>query len=139
MKPRNTNLSSEASTVARVVIGMFGVIFGGIGVTVIAFLWGSPWGAFGSPPLIFRVFGSFIALGFVVFGGLMIFTTIAAGKAIARLKSMHETDRADKGAAHAPCYTCPQCSAPLSESAEVSPHGDVKCAFCACWFNVHGK
>ena len=25
-----------------------------------------------------------------------------------------------------------------SDGADVSPHGDAKCAHCAAWFNVHG-
>jgi hypothetical protein len=36
-------------------------------------------------------------------------------------------------------FACPRCGAALGEGAEVSPHGDVKCAYCQSWFNVHQK
>ncbi len=49
----------------------------GIGMTVLIFLWSAPFGEFGSPPLFFRVFGSFIALAFVL-TGIAIF--VGAGK-----------------------------------------------------------
>ncbi len=46
---------------------MIGIIPFGIGVTLLCFLWFGEDG-FHSPPLFFKVFGSFIALAFVMFG-----------------------------------------------------------------------
>ena len=140
MNKRRPNLIGSATSAGRVVTGLFGLIFGGIGLTVIAFLWGSSWNEFGSPPLFFRVFGSLIAMAFVVFGGAAVFGAFTAGNVLSAMNDRQETSQEDdRQAASAPGYICPQCSAPLSGNAEVSPHGDVKCGYCQCWFNVHGK
>ena len=40
----------------RFIGAVFGLVFFGIGLTVIGFLWGAPFGEFGSPPLVFRIF-----------------------------------------------------------------------------------
>ena len=130
---------------------LFGIIPLGIGLTVLGFLWGSPFGHFGSPPLFFRVFGSFIALGFVMFGGVM----IASGSLIksqgGQLRDMVQdlTEAAHSGVAqsnHSASdpepeqkvgYDCPNCGAALGEDCDVSPSGDAKCQFCKRWFNIH--
>ena len=39
---------------------VFGIVFGGIGISVIGFLWTVS--GFGEPPFFFKVFGSLIAL-----------------------------------------------------------------------------
>jgi Sec-independent protein translocase protein TatA len=52
---------------------LIGIVPLGIGLTVIVFLWTAS--GFGAPPLIFRVFGSFVALGFVITGGAILFGT----------------------------------------------------------------
>jgi DNA-directed RNA polymerase subunit RPC12/RpoP len=36
-------------------------------------------------------------------------------------------------------YQCAHCGATLGEQADVSPHGDVKCAHCGRWFNIHRR
>lgn len=35
-------------------------------------------------------------------------------------------------------YQCPACGARIQTGDEVSPKGDVKCPYCAGWFNIHG-
>jgi hypothetical protein len=126
--------------------GGMGLVSAGIGVTVLIFLWGAPFGEFGSPPLFSRVFGSFIALGFVIFGVGM-FLGITRGKKT--LNSMiqsnsdereQEESKSEAGESNTPpTYTCSHCGAPLAKGAEVSPHGDVKCSYCNAWFNIHGQ
>ncbi|MEI8022483.1 MAG: hypothetical protein WCH39_30010, partial [Schlesneria sp.] len=34
-------------------------------------------------------------------------------------------------------YCCSNCGAKLTNQADVSPLGDVKCSFCRQWFNIH--
>jgi hypothetical protein len=119
---------------SRIVGGVFGFIFCGIGITVLIFLWSEPFGQFGSPPIFFRIFGSFIALAFVVMGGAVAIACIVGGHS--------RTGMFDNRAGAAPAlriggYTCPHCGASLGEKADVSPLGDVKCTFCGSWFNVH--
>jgi hypothetical protein len=36
-----------------------------------------------------------------------------------------------------PDYECPNCGASVGEDSEISPSGDIKCAFCKSWFNVY--
>jgi hypothetical protein len=119
---------------------LFGIIPLGIGLTTIGFLWGTPFGGFGSPPLFFRIFGSFVALGFVFVGAGILFGN-PSNRPFQSVGGRREEDPGATGE-HPQgdsAYTCAHCGAPLAEGADVSPHGDVKCPFCKGWFNVHGK
>lgn len=124
----------------------------GIGMTVLIFFWSAPFGEFHSPPLFFRVFGSFIALAFVM-TGIGIF--VGAGKLgnprsmAQKLQEMQKelsANQPEAGASPtqsgdaAPSkvgYDCPNCGAALGKTADVSPGGDVKCGYCERWFNIH--
>ncbi|MFI5378928.1 MAG: hypothetical protein ACHRHE_06510 [Tepidisphaerales bacterium] len=133
-------------------VGVFATLIGliplGIGITVLVFLWGAPFNAWDSPPIFFRVFGSFIALAFVLFGGAMLAGALRGaqpGSAIVD-RAFSELDTTNTAmpkpaSAQSPggAYECPQCGAPLAGNAEVSPHGDAKCGHCASWFNIHGR
>jgi hypothetical protein len=130
----------------RIIGGAMGFIFGGIGLTVLVFLWGAPFDQFGSPPLFFRVFGSFVALAFVIVGGTVFVAAISGSRfstqrpGSARQASQEGPRNADgpqsRDSLH---YRCPSCGAPLSDKIDVSPHGDAKCTYCNGWFNIHGK
>lgn len=117
---------------ARFLGAVFGLVFGGIGLTVIGFLWTAR--GFGEPPLFFKIFGSLIALAFVAVGGRLL-----AG-------ALKDQPPQPGSAATAPPsalgtgtgYTCPACGARLGQNADVSPKGDVKCGYCRRWFNIHG-
>lgn len=115
------------------VLGMvMGVVFAGIGLTVIGGLWTDS--AFGGPPLFFKMFGSFIALAFVAFGWTFFFSALGGN---VKGGALHGT----KGSAAASGeggYKCPACGAGLGAGADVSPKGDVKCGYCKQWFNIHG-
>lgn len=50
----------------RLLGAVFGIVFAGIGLTVIISLWSAR--GFGEPPLFFKLVGSFIAIAFVAFG-----------------------------------------------------------------------
>lgn len=119
---------------------LFGIIPLGIGLTTIGFLWGTPFGGFGSPPLFFRIFGSFVALGFVLVGAGILFGN-PSSRLGASVGGRHEEDAGPTGEHPRgdSAYTCTHCGAPLAEEADVSPHGDVRCPFCKGWFNVHRK
>ena len=130
---------------------LMGIVPFGIGLTVLGFLWGAPFGEFGSPPLPFRIFGSFIALAFVLVG-VGFFT---AGGLVGKLGSnsrmmnllqqqaarMHRQSRrnesSDESTPPQVGYDCPNCGASLGENPEVSPSGDAKCSYCKRWFNIH--
>jgi DNA-directed RNA polymerase subunit RPC12/RpoP len=121
---------------------LIGIVPLGIGLTVLGFMWGAPFGEFGSPPLFFRIFASFIALGFVMFGGAMLFGSHLATPE--RMAGMARRLRDAQGQVPPPVepsssagYRCVHCSAPLGEGADVSPSGDVKCTHCGKWFNIH--
>ena len=116
---------------------LVGVIPLGIGLTVLGFLWLTPFDEFGSPPLVFRIFGSFIALAFVLFGGGMIAASFRAqGLRPPGLDLGSSLEPPQTGSVG---YQCSHCGAPLGDQADVSPHGDVKCAHCGRWFNIHRK
>lgn len=126
---------------------LFGIVPLGIGLSVIGFLWLSPFGAFHSPPLFFRIFGTFVALPFVFIG-------VAAFLAKPEQMLGHARERAEQlsqqlressassaktatTAKSSTGYICPSCNAPLGDKSDVSPSGDAKCAHCGRWFNIH--
>jgi len=131
----------------RFIGGVFGLVFLGIGLTVIISLWSAPFGAFHSPPLFFRFFGSFIALAFVAVGGGTAYAAITGKPRQHMMQHLAAMRRAQMNARHdvqtpppnKDGYSCDSCGAPLASDADVSPHGDVKCAHCDRWFNVHAK
>lgn len=128
--------------VPRIVGGVFGFAFLGIGLTVLGFLWSAPFGEFGSPPLFFRLFGSFIAVVFVAVGGAIAFGSIFGkmdkiNQVRHRMGRRRGTPDVPSGARSDMGYTCTSCGAPLASNADVSPHGDVKCTHCDRWFNIH--
>lgn len=112
----------------RFVQGVFGVVFCGIGLSVIVFLWTAPFGEFGSPPLIFRLVGSLIAVAFVAMGG---------GTAFMAIKGVGPGQIVRGRRSGARNYECPRCGATLGDQADVSPSGDAKCGHCDSWFNIH--
>ncbi len=129
---------------------IFGFVFFGIGLTVLIFLWSMPFDEFGSPPLFFRLFGSFIAIAFLGIGGTVAYGAITAnrrtsqmaGEIFERAMSAAAPDASKKAEPHAnvsAAYVCPNCAAPLAANADVSPLGDVKCGHCGGWFNIHGR
>ncbi|MGB6221859.1 hypothetical protein [Haloferula sp.] len=107
---------------------VFFSIFGFIGIALLVFLWGSGDG-FHDPPLVFKVFGSFIALGFMAVG---------FGAPISAMKKGKEVDggRTPPNPEASGGYACPNCGANV-KNAEVSPSGDVKCPYCIGWWNIH--
>jgi hypothetical protein len=107
----------------------------GVGLTVLGFLWFSS-DAFGGPPLFFKIFGSFVALGFVAFGAVPLLAAIYGGSAVAGWKQSLDNTRAANQSAAATNFACPHCSAPLADLADVSSAGDVQCSFCQGWFNT---
>lgn len=117
---------------ARFIGAVFGFVFGGIGVTVIGFLWTAQ--GFGAPPLFFKIFGSFIALAFVAIGGTLFFSALKGQPTPSDTSLAPPTSPLGSGAG----YTCPACGARLGADADVSPKGDVKCGYCRKWFNIHG-
>lgn len=142
--PINRQLGRITSQ-GRFVAGLFGVVFFGVGLTVLIFLWSAS--GFGAPPLFFRVVGSLIALAFLGMGGSV---AVAAFRGVGPVEGVFDAMReigdettesrdsvdSPDSPAH---YSCDACGAPLSEEAEISPSGDVKCTYCKNWFNVRGS
>lgn len=125
-------------------VRLMGVVPLGVGLTVLGFLWGAPFGEFGSPPLFFRMFGSFVALAFVLQGLALLSGSLTSPQRLKQVLEQFKTlrdetrlplERDPPGSALG--YQCASCGAPLDSSADVSPHGDVKCSHCGKWFNIH--
>lgn len=120
--------------IARVIPLVFGVM----GLAMVIFLWSAPFGEFGSPPLFFRIFGTLIAIVFMLvgFGGAILGNDPRA--MVRRLGDRYGArPSSSPPAASKPGYECPNCHARLDQDADVSPQGDVKCTYCTRWFNVH--
>lgn len=123
----------------------------GIGMTVLIGLWG---GGMGDPPLFFRMFGSFIALAFVLFGIAAFKAAGKFGDPLSMVRSMQEIAKeleANQPGSRSGSvssteetkskvgYECPNCAASLGTDADVSPSGDVRCGYCDRWFNIHSE
>lgn len=108
-------------------------MFGFIGVAVLIFLWTAK--GFGAPPLIFKVFGSFIALGFIAMGFGLPLTILAK---VRRSRNDIRLDSAQVSKPPSGGYDCPNCGGNVG-SIELSPSGDVKCGYCGDWWNLHKK
>lgn len=122
---------------------VMGFVFGGIGLTVLIFLWAAPFGEWDSPPIFFRIFGSFIAIAFVAAGSGAAVTSFRGRKVVNQILSNVNAARSEMQTAgddpKIDGYACPHCGAPLPAKADVSPLGDAKCTFCHAWFNIHQK
>jgi hypothetical protein len=135
---------------ARFLGGVFGLIFFAVGLTVIGFMWLSDDG-FGSPPLFFKIFATFIALGFVAMGGTLATSAFLGGGPLgghaelfgeAMRQAQQPNTLTSSTTTKLPAtagYACPHCGGALGANADVSPMGDAKCAFCGRWFNVYGR
>lgn len=113
-------------------------IFGFIGLTLLIFLWFGSDSDFGRPPLIARLIGSFIALGFMAMGFGLPITAILAwarGEVPAEVGDAAPPDEVMQSSPAG--YRCPHCAAGLGAQQEVSPSGDVKCGYCNKWWNIH--
>jgi hypothetical protein len=135
--PRNPPVPAAGRFVGAVV----GFVFAGIGVTVLVFMWATPRDDFHSPPIFFRIFASFIAIAFVAVGGGIGVSALRAraggGTPVSSTAVTPSPPAPAAPSASAAGYNCPNCGAALGAGADVSPSGDVKCAFCGRWFNVH--
>ena len=139
-------------------VRLIGIVPLGIGLTVLGFAWSNEFGGGFGVPVFFRLFFSFVALAFVFTGAGIVFKGGPFGSSQGLIdraldlqqqmeKSMRERGMTPPsqggGQTRAPQmssegYICPSCNAPIGSQADVSPHGDVKCAHCGRWFNVHG-
>jgi predicted RNA-binding Zn-ribbon protein involved in translation (DUF1610 family) len=116
---------------------VFGLVFFAIGITVMVAVWGADDG-FHQPPLFFRIFATLIAIPFVAMGGAVAygcFNALRTGQDSASL-STHTPRNSHRTESKQVEYDCPNCGAPISRGADVSPHGDVKCSHCGNWFNI---
>lgn len=107
---------------------LFFSIFGFIGIALLVFLWGSGNG-FHSPPLFAKIFGSFIALGFMAMGFGVPLSAIKKSKELSKSGGAMPEDSGNG-------YGCPNCGGNVTD-AEVSPSGDLKCPYCNSWWNIH--
>jgi hypothetical protein len=111
---------------------LFVSLFGFIGVTVLISLWTAD--GFGAPPLVFRVFGSFVALGFIIVGfGVPLSALMKRRRAGGGVHDQSDSYRTGRRASS---YDCPHCGANAGDS-DVSPSGDIKCDYCGQWWNIH--
>ena len=112
-------------------MALFISMFGFIGLAVVIFLWSQPSDDFGSPPLIFKLVGTFIGLAFMAMGFGLPLTAFLKGA------GPEQNQSSDGVAPVGPAgYKCPHCGAGLGEQ-QVSPSGDVRCAYCDKWWNIH--
>ena len=126
----------HAHGAARFIGAVFGIAFAGIGLTVMVSLWA---GGMGDPPVFFKLVGSFMGLIFVAVGGAMAVGAITGRGMMSTPNGSGATTKTTADTTSTPRYTCPHCGGGLDRNADVSPMGDVKCAFCGRWFNVHGR
>lgn len=126
--------------IQRIVAGMFGLVFAGVGLSFGFGIWGHS--GFGAPPLLFRLVFSAVGLLFATIGIGIVISAITNQLGPGALKNhLHEfqkfhSELQQKHEQRQPgSNVCPNCSAPVG-NAEISPSGDVKCLHCKNWYNV---
>ena len=121
---------------ARALFGVFGLVFAGAGVCMLALIWS---GEADFVPTPARLFGTLICLAPIAMGSFFVYGAIAGPKAMSPSIDIPNSPESSGAPPTTPAggYVCPNCGAALGEKADVSPMGDVKCAFCGRWFNVH--
>ena len=138
--PQPRRQQQPAAGASRFIGAVFGLAFAGVGLAVIGGLW---FGGMGDPPIIFKLVGSFIATIFVAVGGTLAFGAITGAGPMSEQGASTSPPTGTAPTTSPPAgsrtYTCPHCGGGLDRNADVSPMGDVKCAFCGRWFNVHGR
>ena len=121
-----------------------GIIPLGIGISFMG-AWLSapgPGHGHGSLPFFLKLFGVFVCLPFIGIGLALIFgKTPSRAQQLAALQKQVDaagpTDSVDTTSTPQPGkLKCPNCGSSPG-TAEVSPHGDVKCDHCSRWYNVH--
>ncbi|MEY3459962.1 MAG: hypothetical protein RL215_3119 [Planctomycetota bacterium] len=116
----------------------FGLIFGGIGLTVLAFLWIIPAeqnSPFANVPIPFRLFASLIALAFVAFSALWVtviwkvMPNIDPARHLSKLPNILNPTFPNTIHKHSIPTACPRCGAKilLNNNSENAPK---TCAFC---------
>ena len=119
-----------------------GIIPLGIGLTFMGMWWSLPLPIEGPLAICFKLFGVFVCLPFVVIGlALILGKTPSAAQQLAALRKQADaacpTDSDSTASPTQPVkLKCPNCGSSPG-TAEVSPHGDVKCDHCSRWYNVH--
>ena len=131
------NKTPPEMIMARIIGAAFGLAFGGIGLTILVNMWFMPFGGFGSPPLFFFFFASFIAIPFVAIGAGAVYAAFT-GKPMSSVSHVRHRQSEPLERAGNLQTVCPACGAPIG-SAEISPSGDVKCLHCKNWFNVQNR
>ncbi len=133
----------------RIIAIAFGAAFGGIGLSLLGFMWLSDHNEFGTPPLFFRVFASFMAIPFVAIGGATFYSGLT-GNLISHPRNLANDllqQLADSNIGNAPKkpaetkdnLDCPHCGSPTGDAADISPSGDVKCGHCRNWYSVRSQ
>ncbi len=118
-----------------------GIIPLGLGICFMG-AWLSGPSGHGSMPIFMKLFGVFICLPFIGVGLALIFGKApSASEQLAALQKQVDETRTipplGTGTPVAPGkLKCPNCGSSPG-TAEVSPHGDVKCDHCSRWYNVH--
>jgi predicted lipid-binding transport protein (Tim44 family) len=123
----------------------------GVGLCLLIGLWG---GGMGNPPLMFKVFGSFISFFFMTVGAGIFMAAGKIGDPRRMAESLQDVAKGLTASQHAAGaspgqpsaavkpkvgYDCPSCGAAIGKDADVSPSGDVKCGYCERWFNIHNE
>lgn len=96
--------------------------------------------------LLFGSFGVIFAIvSLVPFIAILIFIVVVARRA-SRFQSkvfsniepslFEQIDRAEKPNRHYIKTKCDNCGANCTNASDISPSGDLKCAYCDSWFNV---
>lgn len=127
---------SSGHKLFKVFMSFFGLIFGAIGLIVLAFLWIVPAGennGFGNPPLVFKLFASCIALAFVGFSALWVTMLWKFFPAIQTRHPLFEQLRAFHPGymqtihKHSTPTACPSCGAKFVLEEDNYP---ATCSFC---------
>ena len=88
------------------------------------------------------IFGIIFLIPFIVVPIFIVLTIVKTSKFQSRVfkriepSLFQQIDQADKPNRHYVKTRCDNCGAKCTNAADISPSGDLKCAYCNTWFNV---
>lgn len=137
----NNNLP-DTGILGRIFGFFFGLAFAGFGASFI----GIAFTQMGGAPFFFRIPFVLVPLVFVVIGCSLMYAVIMnknpmqsrVNHLVSQMKEQQAQKKSNQyDSINLYAYECNNCGATLGDDADVSPQGDVKCAYCRQWFNIN--
>ena len=143
--------SSGGFAVVRLLYLLMGLFMIGLAAVTVFFYVKTLWASGASVDLTFRTVPMGVALVAFLLGVAFVRSALSLSRLDGWEKALEPvnwpdsdsisepagSERFEKEKAIRDAYQCTACGARIQDASAVSPSGDVRCAYCNVWFNVH--